>query len=119
MPILNRVSLVGRVSVGAYSLQSSGAFNSVITTTIGNPLAGSTFDAQSRVGVRLGAQAGLRYAITPTAWVTVLAAVDHLGDVPTAVLPRFAGDRAAFVASRGYTDFRAGARLTVATLGAP
>ena len=48
----------------------------------GGQLAGFADDAKSRVGVRLGAQVGVRFNIAATAWFTVLAAVDHLGDVP-------------------------------------
>ena len=70
------------------------------------------------MGERAGGQ-GVRYAIAPTAWFTILASVDHLSVVPTAVLPHLASFGPVHVASRGYTDLRIGGRLTVATLGAP
>jgi hypothetical protein len=76
-------------------------------------------DGSSRAGYRLGAEAGFRYAVNSSTWLSLTTSVDYLSEVPTAILPRFENDSAAHVGFDDLLDWRSGIRLTFATNGAP
>jgi hypothetical protein len=72
-------------------------------------------DSSSRTGYRLGAEAGVRYVVNPSTWVSVIGSLDYFSEMPTAALPREASDAAAHIAFEDLLEWRSGVRLTFAT----
>lgn len=116
VPLFDRVSLIGRGSAGVYGVTANGGFSSkfVVDAT---PFQDHVSDGGSRTGYRLGAEGGFRYVVNSTTWLSLTTSVDYLSDVPTAVLPREDGARAAHIAFDDLLDWRTGLRLTFATNG--
>lgn len=117
-PMGGPFSILGRASAGLYNIDTNADFSSTFTMPFRPPF--STYEAQvsdsdSRTGYRLGAEAGVRYAISSAAWLSVTGSVDYLSETPTAVLPASAADGPAHLAFDDLLDWRAGARLTFAT----
>ncbi len=107
-PVIERVNWIGRASAGVYVLDAEGAFKDNFGTN--NSI---TDDLQS-LGVRLGAESGFRFTLSPRAWLSATGSVDYLSDVPTAVLPRRPTDTPAHVGTDEMTVYRATGRLTLA-----
>jgi hypothetical protein len=116
VPLFDKVSLIGRGSAGVYGVTANGDFNSkfVVDST---PFQGRVSDDGSRTGYRLGAEAGLRYVVNSSTWLSLTSSVNYLSEVPTAILPRGDSDRAAHIAFDDLLDWRTGVRLTFATNG--
>jgi hypothetical protein len=113
-PLSGPFSILGRASAGVYNIDTDAKFSSTFVM----PFASYEADlsqSESRTGYRLGAEAGLRYAISSAAWLSVTGSVDYLSETPTAVLPASASDGPAHLAFDDLLDWRAGARLTFAT----
>jgi hypothetical protein len=120
LPIVGNFSLIGRGSAGVYEVSAGGDFTSLFVvpaTSIGStaPISASVSDSSSRTGYRLGAEAGVRYVVNRSTWVSAIGSVDYLSEMPTAVLPREASDPAAYIAFDDLLEWRAGVRLTFAT----
>jgi hypothetical protein len=100
-------------------VSADGDFSSgTVVTNVGTFKVGVS-DGSSRAGYRLGAEAGFRYAVNSSTWLSLTTSVDYLSEVPTAILPRFENDSAAHVGFDDLLDWRSGIRLTFATNGAP
>lgn len=117
-PLGGPFSILGRASAGLYNIDTDADFSSTFMMPFSPPF--NTYKAQvsdsdSRTGYRLGAEAGVRYAISSAAWLSVTGSVDYLSETPTAVLPASATDGPASLAFDELLDWRAGARLTFAT----
>lgn len=113
-PLGGPFSILGRASAGLYNIDTDADFSSTFSIPFASYEAGVS-DSDSRTGYRLGAEAGLRYAISSAAWLSVTGSVDYLSETPTAVLPASATDGPASLAFDELLDWRAGARLTFAT----
>lgn len=117
-PLGGPFSVLGRASAGVYNIDTDAEFSSAFRMPFGPPFGAydaHVSDSDSRTGYRLGAEAGVRYALSGTAWLSVTGSVDYLSETPTAVLPATAADAPASVAFDDLLDWRAGARLTFAT----
>jgi hypothetical protein len=120
LPVVGNFSLIGRGSAGVYEVSATGDFSSLFVvppTSVGSkaPIAANVSDSDSRTGYRLGAEAGVRYVINPSAWVSVIGSLDYFSEMPTALLPREASDPAAHIAFNDLLEWRTGVRLTFAT----
>jgi hypothetical protein len=120
LPVIGNFSLIGRGSAGVYEVSAGGDFNSLFVVPTGSfptnaPISASVSDSSSRTGYRLGAEAGVRYVVNPSTWVSAIGSLDYLSEMPTAVLPREASDPAAHIAFEDLLEWRAGVRLTFAT----
>ena len=113
-PLGGPFSILGRASAGLYNIDTDADFSSTFSIPFASYEAGVS-DSDSRTGYRLGAEAGVRYAISSAAWLSVTGSVDYLSETPTAVLPASATDGPASLAFDELLDWRAGARLTFAT----
>jgi len=113
-PLGGPFSILGRASAGLYNIDTDADFSSTFSIPFASYEAGVS-DSDSRAGYRLGAEAGVRYAISSAAWLSVTGSVDYLSETPTAVLPASATDGPASLAFDELLDWRAGARLTFAT----
>jgi hypothetical protein len=118
LPLAENLSLIGRGSAGVYNVSADGDFSSGAVQP-GFTSKASVSDGSSRAGYRLGAEAGFRYVVNSSTWLSLTTSVDYLSEVPTAVLPRFQTDSAAHVGFDDLLDWRSGIRLTFATNGAP
>lgn len=117
-PLGGPFSILGRASAGLYNIDTDAEFSSsfVVPSLFGTGIYDAhVADSDTRTGYRLGAEAGVRYALSGTAWLSVTGAVDYLSETPTAVLPTAAADAPASIAFDDLLDWRAGARLTFAT----
>jgi hypothetical protein len=110
VPVAQNVFLVGRGSGGLYYLDSDAKFSDKFN--LFGPLSHSVKDDDSFGGYRLGAEAGLRFEATSTAWFTLFGAVDYLSDVPIADLPRYQSDAAAHIEKDDAFVWQTGLRLT-------
>jgi hypothetical protein len=110
VPLGGPFSLIGRGSAGIYNVSADGDFST--TTDLFHT---GLSDDRSRAGYRLGAEAGLRYIVNSSTWLSLIASVDYLSEVPTAVLPRFENDPDAHVGFDDVLDWRTGIRLTFAS----
>jgi hypothetical protein len=113
-PLGGPFSILGRASAGIYNVDTDAKFSSTFVLPFATHQADLS-DSDSRTGYRLGAETGVRYAISSTAWLSVTGSVDYLSETPTAVLPASATDGQAHLAFDELLDWRAGARLTFAT----
>ncbi len=114
VPLGGPFSLVGRASAGVYSIDTDADFSSSFIIPF------AAYDARvsdhdTRTGYRLGGEAGVRYALSATTWLSVTGSVDYLSEVATAALPVAGTDGPASIAYDDLLDWRAGARLTFAT----
>lgn len=115
LPLFGHVSLIGRASAGVYGLSADGNFDSLVNVSFADlTYYGHEHDGETRMGYRLGAQAGLRYAFSQYVWLSLIGSVDYFSRLPTAVLPRTRTDAPAHMAFSSQTDWRAGVRLTLA-----
>jgi hypothetical protein len=119
LPLAAKLSLIGRGSAGVYNVSADGDFSTGAVQKNVNTLNEGVSDEGSRAGYRLGAEAGFRYTVNSSTWLSLTTSVDYLSEVPTAVLPRFANDSAAHIGFDDLLDWRTGVRLTFATDGAP
>jgi hypothetical protein len=117
LPLAENLSLIGRGSAGVYNVSADGDFSSGSAQALGTFKVGIS-DGSSRAGYRLGAEAGFRYTVNSSTWLSLTTSVDYLSEVPTAVLPRFETDSAAHLGFDDLLDWRSGIRLTFATDGA-
>jgi hypothetical protein len=120
LPVVGNISLIGRGSAGVYEVSAGGDFTSLFVvpaSSIGStaPISASVSDSSSRTGYRLGAEAGVRYVVNPSTWISVIGSLDYFSEMPTAVLPRETGDPAAHIAFDDLLEWRTGVRLTFAT----
>ena len=116
-PLAGPFSILGRASAGLYNIDTDADFSSTFLMPFSPPFGSyesQVSDSDSRTGYRLGAEAGVRYAISSAAWLSVTGSVDYLSETPTAVLPASATDGPASLAFDDLLDWRAGARLTFA-----
>lgn len=113
-PLGGPFSILGRASAGVYNIDTDAKFSSTFVIPFSGYEADIS-DSDSRVGYRLGAEAGVRYELSTTAWLSVTGSVDYLSETPTAVLPASSTDGPASLAFDDMLDWRAGARLTFAT----
>lgn len=113
-PLGGPFSLIGRASAGVYTIETDADFTSSFQIPSGAYDAHVT-DDDSRTGYRLGAEAGVRYALSASTWLSVTGSVDYLSEVATAALPVAGTDGPASIAYDDLLDWRAGARLTFAT----
>jgi hypothetical protein len=116
LPLAGNLSLIGRGSAGVYNVSADGDFSSGAVQP-GFTSKASVSDGSSRAGYRLGAEAGFRYAVNSSTWLSLTTSVDYLSEVPTAVLPRFQSDSAAHIGFDDLLDWRSGIRLTFSTDG--
>lgn len=86
LPLLGSFSVIGRASAGAYYADSIGRFRSDFKVSTFEHR-GHVTDSDRRMSYRLGAEVGLRYALTSATWASITGSVSHLSDVPTGRLP--------------------------------
>lgn len=107
-PVAAGVDWIGRASAGVYLLEADGVFKdnfgkfNYITDNV------------QTAGLRLGAESGLRFTLSPRVWLSATGSIDYLSDVPTAMLPRYSTDRPAHVGLDDLTVYKALGRLTFA-----
>ena len=110
-----QIAIIGRLGAGIYGFNSEGDYRSRSTLPGPDPFAAAVSDGDSGVGFRGQLGAGLKFKLTPAAFLETFAEADYFSDTGTAhTANNQPGDTgASHTGSTDLWELRAGARVTV------